>query len=51
MNHVHKRMGKALLTLVTKKMHLGGTGFGRLTRGQSTAVPKLLSRGRDEQHR
>ena len=30
-NHVHKRMGKALLTL-TKKMHLGGTSFGRLTR-------------------
>ena len=33
-NHVHKRMGKALLTL-TKKMHLGGTGFGRLTQGKA----------------
>ena len=34
MNHVHKRMGKALLTL-TKKIHLGGTCFGRLTQGKA----------------
>ena len=34
MNHVHKRMGKALLSLI-KKMHLGGTGFGHLTQGKS----------------
>ena len=33
-NHVHKTMGKALLTL-TKKMHFGGTGFGRLTQGKT----------------
>ena len=33
-NHVHKRMVKAFLTL-TKKMHLEGTGFGRLTQGKA----------------
>ena len=33
-NHVHKRMGKALLTL-TNKMHMGGTNFGRLTQGKA----------------
>ena len=33
-NHVHKRMGKALLNL-SKKLHLGGAGHGRLTQAKA----------------
>ena len=49
-NHVHKRMGTALINL-GKQKKLGGKGFGRLTKREGHQIPTLLPLGYCEQHR